>query len=114
MNDQPTPPPENEPLPSGEATPKPLPKIVWLFEAFIPSVLALGIMQNRNVPPSLGVALLILTVICSLVAAIGLVHDMKRKASQLILAIFLTGFFFIANMVIVALIGCSRMGRISP
>jgi len=115
MNDQPAPPPpENEPPPTGESAPKPLPKILWLFEAFIPSVLALGIMQNRNVAPSLGVALLILTVVCSLVAAIGLVRGMRSKASQVILAIFLTAFFFMANVVVVVLIGCASMGRISP
>jgi len=114
MNDQPEPPPESEPIPPGEPAPQPLPKIVWLFEAFIPSVLALGIMQSATVAPGLGIALLILTVICSLVAGIGLVGGMKTRVSQVILAIFLTGFFFIANMVIVVLIGCSHMGRISP
>jgi hypothetical protein len=109
MNDQPEPPPESEPIPPGEPAPQPLPKIVWLFEAFIPSVLALGIMQSATVAPGLGIALLILTVVCSLVAAIGVVRGMESKAEQIVLAIFLTGVFFIANLVVVVLIGCSHM-----
>jgi len=115
MNDLPEPPhPVAGPPPAGEPGPKPLPKILWLFEAFIPSVLALGIIQKTNVAPGLGLALIILNFVCSLVAGIGLVRGMKSKVSQIILAIFLTGCFFIANVVVAVLIGCASMGRISP
>ncbi len=116
MNDQPEPlPPANVSVPPGKPAPqKTLPKIVWLFEAIIPSVLALGMMQITPIDQSLGKALLILTLICSLVAGIGLVSGMRSRALRVILSIFLMGFLFIANMVVFILIGCSQTDRTSP
>ena len=114
MNAQPDPlPTANAPLPPGKPAPqKPLPKIVWLFEAFITSVLALGIMQITNIDQSLGKALLILTVVCSLVAGIRLVRGMKSIETQVLQATILA--FFFANVAVVGLIGCSKVGHISP
>jgi len=110
MNDQPELPPVTPPTPLVKPERKRVPGILWLLEAFIPSVVALGIMEKANASPYLGVALSILCVVCSVIAAVGLVRGMRSLAMQIILGIFLAGFFFIMNVVVVVFIGCSRSG----
>ena len=108
MNDQLEPPSEHEPIPPGDPTPKPPPKIVWLVVAFIPSLAALATLQKDSGPGTLQF-LFALDVICSLVAGFGMMSGKPLKASRVVLAIFLTGFFFVVNVVISVLIGCSHM-----
>jgi hypothetical protein len=111
--DQPAPPPENKPAGDHDPSPNPSLKILWLFVAFIPSLVALGLLSSHTFGnPALGWGLVILTAGCCFGAGIGLVRGMRNTVAQALLAIFLTGFFFFANVVIVVLIGCSRMGPI--
>ncbi len=114
MTEPPQPPLATEPVPSKDSAPKPLTKILWVFAAFMPSVLTLGIMQWTSVAPGLGEALLIFNAVCSLAAAIGLVRGFQEVGTRVALAIFLTGLFFVANVVLTVLIGCAALGRNAP
>lgn len=93
---------------------KPLPKILWVFAAFIPSGLTLVIMQMISVGPYLGAALLMINAGCSVASAIGLVRGIEGVVERVALAVFLTGFFFVANVVLTVLIGCAAMGNRAP
>ena len=91
-----------------------IPKVLWLFVAFIPSVVAIPCFGIKTSAPLLLPALVILDLLCSSIAAVGLVRGMKNEAVQSLLGLFLGGFFIIFNVVITVFVGCSGMGRIAP
>jgi hypothetical protein len=85
---------------------------VWLILAFVPSVVALLLLPN----PSLGVgpALLILSGGCCWVSGFGIVAGVKDSVVRFFAGFILGGVFFLLNVIIVVLIGCSGTGRIAP
>jgi protein-S-isoprenylcysteine O-methyltransferase Ste14 len=92
----------------------PILNIILLFTAFVPSVVAMLSLRTKNPGQWLAPPLLVLDVVCSFAAAIGLLRTMKNKSVQPILALALAVFFFFVNVLIVIFVGCSDMGRISP
>lgn len=114
MDDQSPLPPPIEPEKGNEPAPEPPPwKLISLFVAFAPSLAALAMFNSHTQgSPAEGWGLLAFTVICCIGASIGMVHGMKDPGSQAGLAFCLSVFFFIANVVIAVLIGCSQMGSI--
>jgi len=86
--------------------------VLWLLAAFAPSFVAIPLINNLA---SFGGAwLFVLTGGCSLFAAFGVLRRMKAPVLRIVLGLLLAGLFFILNVFIVILIGCSGMGRIAP
>ncbi len=112
MDNPPTPPPPDEPGLPGDHLPAPLVKIISLFVAFVPSLAAMSVLKTHSGGQAIGTGLLILSVICCVGASIGIVQGIKSTATQVALAVLLSGFFLVANLVIVVLVGCSQMGSI--
>jgi hypothetical protein len=112
MNDQPNLPPPEEPGKNHKPEQETSLKTISLLVAFVPSLAALVLTTRHTNSPALGWGLLILAAVCCVGASIGLVRRMKSKVAQVLLAIFLSGFFFVANVIIAVLIGCSQMGPI--
>jgi len=90
-------------------------KFLWLFCAFVPSLVAISFMGMKNPPQWFGVFALFLDAACSLLAGVGLLSGMKDQVVRVILGVFLGGVFFVLNVIIVVFVGCSGMGgRIAP
>jgi hypothetical protein len=109
MNEEeqsPQPPPNDE-----EETSR---KIIWLFAAFLPSVIGFACLHIKKPIPSLFGLLVAIDVVCSVAAGKALVRGMKDEASRIFLGVFLSLFFIVLNALIVLFIGCSGMGRIAP
>jgi hypothetical protein len=87
-------------------------RIFWFFCAFIPSVIGIACLRSNG--GQMMPLLLFLDLVCSFVSAGGIMRGtMKEKSVELLFAFFLGGFFFLLNIVIVVLAGCSQM-RIAP
>ena len=108
MSDHDQPPPLDEPPNSGE----PAPKIIWLFVAFLPTVLALISFETPKLWPPILVVLVVLDFVCSVIASDRLTRGMKDNDTRGILMLFLILFFLVANVGISAFVGCSQMMRI--
>ena len=117
MNDEPipvTPPTE----PNGGT--KPPSSVMWLFCAFVPSLVAIAcfkIIASFKITVTgqqFLLAILVLNFFCSSKAGAKLARGVKSSEARLTLAILLTLFFFAANVVISIAVGCSGMGRIAP
>jgi hypothetical protein len=86
-----------------EENPKPLPssdeivfrKIISLFIGFVPSIVAVISFGFKNPAQWLLPALILTNIVCSAIAAFGLLNGMKDKAAQAGLSILLTIFFWI-------------------
>jgi hypothetical protein len=103
-----------------EQNPKPPPgsdevvfrKVISLFIAFVPSIVAVISFGFKNPAQWLLPTLIWTDVVCSVVAAVGLLSGMKDKAAQVGLSILLAIFFFGLNAIIALFIGCSGGGGI--
>lgn len=112
MNDHPELPPlAPEPAPGENQSSAPPRKITWLFVGFSPSLAGLIMLQTFTNPLLAMVALLGLNAPLSVLAGICLVRAMKSvetTGARTALALLLIAFFFIANFMIVILLGCNR------
>jgi hypothetical protein len=109
---------------SDELNPAPLPNpgetnssgmtILWLIVALVPSFVAIPLFNNPS--PQIGgwLFLFLLTGGCCIFAAFGVLRRMKDPILRIVLALLVAGLFFVLNVFIVLLIGCSGMGRIAP
>lgn len=105
----------NNELPSEPEKPEtPELAILWLVLAFIPSVIALAALKGTL--SAIGPILLIIGVLCCLLGGLGVAGAFKESSSAVSIPIglLLAGVFFVLNVIIVVLIGCSGMGRIAP
>ena len=86
--------------------------VLWLVLAFVPSVIALAT-SNR---PGIGPVVLGVGILCCLIGGLGVAGAFKKSssASSVLVGLLLAGVFFVLNVIIVVLIGCSGMGRIAP
>jgi hypothetical protein len=90
-----------------EKAPNPL-KIVWLLCAFIPSVIGLACLRSESGP--IRPLLIFFDLVCSFVSAGCIMRGtMKEKSDEVLFAFILGGFFFLLNIAIVILVGCSQM-----
>jgi hypothetical protein len=97
-------PPPNSNAPTG---------ILWLFVAFIPSVVGIICFQTKS---GLGLLpiLVIVNIGCSIFGAAGVVRGIKSEGTRIVLGVLLMPVFFVLNAFIVLAVGCSGMGRIAP
>ena len=79
---------------------------LWLFCAFVPALIALPLLNVAV--PALVFVILGLNVICSFLAGTGLVQGMKDGVARFFLGLFLTGVFFVLNVIIVVYVGFSH------
>jgi hypothetical protein len=106
---------------SEEINPPPDPKglktpgqgVVWLLLAFVPSVVSIPVVGKNSSDFPLK-SLLALTIVCCVCAGFGILRDTKNLAARIFFSVLLAGVFFVLNVFIVILIGCSGMGRIAP
>jgi len=90
-------------------------KMFSLFAGFAPSMVAIACFHLKNPGQSLLPLLIILNLICSIVASIGLLRGMKNEGLQILFSFLLIPFFFVLNVLIAIFVGCSGMGgRIAP
>jgi hypothetical protein len=89
-------------------------KIIWLFAAFVPSVIGIACLHIRQPAGWLYPVLTLLNLFLSVAAAGGLVRGMKQGGMKTVVAFFLFVFFFVLNALIVVFVGCSGTGRIAP
>jgi hypothetical protein len=101
MNEEPT-------EPSGQRDPVPI--IIWVFCAFAPSLIGIALLDIKNKGAWLGGSLLALNIVCSFLAAFGLLRGVIDMGSRVSLAFMLAFFLFLLNVVIVVFAGCSKMG----
>ena len=88
-------------------------KILWFLFAFVPSIVSIPFKgNNASGFPIQG--LTALAIICCLFSGFGVSRGVKDMVSRAFLALFLAGLFFVLNVFIVILVGCSGMGRIAP
>ena len=104
----------NAPQPPPNEGHEPIPKIFWLFAAFVPSLIGVALLYLRSVGRGMLPLAVIADVILSVVAGVGLVRGMKNPGVAFILGCFLVAFFFVVNALIVLFVGCGGMGRIAP
>jgi hypothetical protein len=86
---------------------KRFPKIIWLFVALCPSLLGFAFFRLRMAGQFALAILVIVDLICSVAAAAGLVRGIKSAAAQAFFRLFLGGFFFVLNGLMVLFVGCS-------
>jgi hypothetical protein len=90
-------------------------KVLWLFCAFIPSVVAISCLKIPNPGQDLLAVLLFVDLVGSFAGAAGLLSgSISNKGVQSVVICFLATFFFILNIVITVFVGCSGMGRVAP
>ena len=105
----------DEPLkPDGDSSGSPFPKIIALFGAFIPSVVAIATFGIKPTPQWLLLFLLLVNAVCSYCSAKVLLSSIKDSLSRSTYSLLLVTFFFGLNVMIVLFVGCSGMGRIAP
>lgn len=109
MTEQINPPPQ----PDGTGG-NPLPAILWLFVAFIPSLVSIHFLGARNPPQWLATALLILSATCCLCSGFGVLAGVKDVSLRIVLGLVVAIAFFVLNVIVVIFVGCSGMGRIAP
>lgn len=111
------PPPDGE-LPAPREPKSPGATVLWLFVAFVPSLIGLPMvkpMVNGKLPTSLLVPLSLLAVACSLVSAFGLLRKVEPEGKRNLFAVFLAIGLFVLNILIVVFIGCSSaLGNLGP
>ncbi len=102
---------------------KRLPKIIWLFVAFLPSVVSLTLRIFSNLTQSMKIkipasfetflvaTILISALACCFVAAVGLLRNTKTGVAQVMLALALAVVFLVMNGVISILAGCVLEAR---
>ena len=100
---------EENRFPAPPPPPGQIPKMAWVFLALFPSVIGLACLRAKD--PSIGVLCAVVDLACAIWAARGLVRGMEGPP-RILLALFLVCFFFVLNVIIVVLVGCSDMGRI--
>jgi len=83
-------------------------KILWLFCAFAPSVVAIACFKTNNA--GLFPILIILNLFCSIISGVALIGGIKNKFAAFFIGVFLVLFFLVANAFIAIFIGCSRTG----
>lgn len=100
---------ENElpPIPPTYSTP--FPPFVWLIVAFVPGAVGLVTLLFNIDSPVFAFFLLIVAVVCCLSSGIGLLYKVKDRVTRIVLGVFLGGFFFVLNAIIVIFVGCSQM-----
>jgi len=103
---------EIQPPPDPRETETPGVTIIWLLVAFVPSFLAIP--RIRNPSSFVGEWLWLLGGGCCVLSAFGVLRGVKSLGMRIFLGLLLAGFFFVLNIFIVILIGCSGMGRIAP
>ena len=89
-------------------------KVIWLLAAFVPSLIGIACLHIKNQGQVLLPLLVVLNLVLSVAASVGLVRGMKNGGAQFIIGFFLIPFFFVLNVLIVLFVGCSGMGRIAP
>ena len=89
----------------------PVPKIIWLIVAFLPSVVAFIFLPIQRVWPGILIVLLILNLFCCAYAGSGLSGGIKDKNTRGALMFGLIVFFFIANAGISLFVGCAATFR---
>jgi Na+/H+ antiporter NhaC len=89
-------------------------KVMWLFAAFLPSVIGIACFNLKHPGQWMLPILVLINAIISVVAGTRLVKGMKDELVQGLLAAFLVIFFFVLNAFIVIFVGCTSMGRIAP
>jgi hypothetical protein len=105
----------DEPNPTPGEDKKILLKILYVFIAFLPSLVGIASFQLKNQGQGLIQFLFFLNLICSIVASLGLAQGIKSDGLQFLLNLFLIPAFFVMNVLIVLFVGCSGMGgRIAP
>lgn len=90
------------------------PPMLWLFVAFVPSLVSIPLLRARNPPQWSLIALLFLAAACCLCSGLGLLARMKDQVVRIVLGLVLAGVFFVLNVLVVLFIGCSGLGRIAP
>src|SRR5262245_12167618 len=83
-------------------------KVLWLLLAFVPSLLAFFMMDN-NSSADIGSIILIVGIICCLFSGFGISGVLQNTAARIVLGLVLSAGFFVMNVIVVVLIGCSRM-----
>jgi hypothetical protein len=101
---------ESSPDPQDPKTPGAA--FLWLLLAFVPGVLALAL-PNSSLG-AIGPLLFFFGAGCCLASGFGIADRMKNPAARILVGLLLSGAFFVLNVIIVILIGCSSMGRIAP
>ena|SRR5579863_9073404 len=87
-------------------------KVMWLLAAFVPSALGVACFHLKERGRELLPYVVVVNLVISVAASVGLVRGMKNAGAQFILGLFLIPFFFVLNVLIVFFVGCSGMGRI--
>ncbi len=83
--------------------------VLWPVFAFVPSFVAIPFVSGRNAPQFSGPGLLFLAAACCLCSGFGVLGGVKSQAARIVLGLFLAGVFFVLNVFIVILVGCSKM-----
>jgi hypothetical protein len=100
MNEDPSKPP---PVPGNKAAQK----IMWVFVAFLPSLVGIILVSATNTQPGVLPFLVILDAVCSIAATTGLVQGIKGEGTKFLVAFLLVPSFFFINALIVVFIGCA-------
>lgn len=100
MNEDPSQPP---PVPRSKAGQK----ILWLIVALLPSLLGVITVSAANTNSGVLSFLVILNLVCSIAASIGLVRDINGQGLRYLVAFLLVPAFFVMNAFIVVFIGCT-------
>jgi hypothetical protein len=88
-------------------------KALWFCVGMIPSLMGIAIMAIGLNSSASKVAILI-SIGLILAASIGMTRTTQGKVRRAFLMVFLAGFFFMINGIVVVFVGCSSMGRIAP
>ncbi|HWD93215.1 MAG TPA: hypothetical protein VG938_12800 [Verrucomicrobiae bacterium] len=108
MNEEPNPTPNPKRVNSAGVA------VIWLVFAFVPSLVAAPFINGRYAAHFSGPAFLFFAAACCLCSGFGVLRGVKNQAVRVVLGLFLVGVFFILNVFIVILVGCSGTGRIAP
>ena len=81
--------------------------VFWLLFAFVPGLVSIPLMRARSdVSMSL---FMVLAGACSLCSGFGVFRRVESQLTRILLGLFLAGFFFVVNVFIVILVGCSNI-----
>ena len=83
--------------------------VLWLLFAFVPSLLSIPLMGGTASSDSSMMGLLVLAIVCCLCSGFGVLRGVKSQSTRILLGLFLAGVFFVVNVFIVILVGCSNM-----
>jgi hypothetical protein len=88
--------------------------VICLLVAFLPSLIGILCFNVKNPNEWSATVLVVLNLVCSVVAGVGLVRGIKDGGVKFTVGFFLIPFFFVLNAIIVIFVGCSGGGRIAP